>query len=103
MLKDIIDPSINQLLGISPFQTGSFRPRWLYPAGSVHFRVNLLIEEVLAKDLKFSLLFPHSVGPHKPELLERELIKLVFNFPDVGLLQLGYRFLSGRLFLGGLS
>lgn len=69
---------------------------------SVDFRINLLIEEALSQDIKFSVLFSDSVGTHKLKLFECKLIKLILDFPDVGLLQLGYC-LSGRgLLFSGL-
>lgn len=42
------------------------------------------------------------MGTHKLKLFERKLIKLVLHFPDVGLLQLGYRLFGGGLLLGCL-
>lgn len=69
---------------------------------SVHFGVDLFIEEALGKDIKFSIFLPDSVGTHKLKLFECKLIKLVFDFPDVGLLQLGYCLFVGGLLFGGL-
>ena len=69
----------------------------------VHFGVDLLIEEALGQDKKFSILFPDSVGTHKLKLFKGKLVKLVFDFPDVGQLQFGYCLFGGGLLLGGLS
>lgn len=55
----------------------------------VHFGVDLFIEEALGQYIKFSVLFPDSVGTYKLKLFKRKLIKLIFDFPDVGLLQFG--------------
>lgn len=70
---------------------------------SVHFGINLFIEEALSQDIKFSILFPDSVGTHKLKLFECKLIKLILDFPDVGLLQLGYCLSGGGLLFSGLS
>lgn len=43
------------------------------------------------------------MGTHKLKLFQRKLVKLVFNFPDAGLLQLGYCLFGGGLLFGGLS
>lgn len=69
---------------------------------SVHFGVNLLIEEALSQDVKLSVLLPDGVRSHKLELLQGKLVKLVLDFPDVGLLQFGYRLPGGGLLLRGL-
>lgn len=69
----------------------------------VHFGVNLFIEEALSQHVKFSILLPDCVSTHKLKLFECELVKLIFNFPDVGLLQLGYCLFGGGLLFGGLA
>lgn len=73
------------------------------PGASVNFGINLFIEEVLPEDVKLSILFSEGVGAHKLKLFLGKLIKLVFHFPDVGLLQLGRRLFGGGLFFSGLS
>ncbi len=70
---------------------------------SVHFGVDLFVEEALSQDVQFAILFSDCVGTHKLKLFECKLIKLIFNFPDVGLLQLGYCLLGEGLLFGGLS
>lgn len=42
------------------------------------------------------------MGTHKLKLFECKLVKLIFNLPDVRLLQLGYRLFGGGLLFGGL-
>lgn len=69
---------------------------------SVHFGVDLFIEEALSQDVKFPILFPDGVGTDKLKLFECKLVKLVFDFPDVGLLQLGYCLFGQRLLFCGL-
>lgn len=70
---------------------------------SVHFGVNLFIEEALSQDVKFPILFPDGVGTDKLKLFKCKLIKLVFDFPDVGLLQLGYCLFGWGFLFCGLS
>lgn len=74
-----------------------------HPGASVHFGINLFIEEVLPEDVKLSVLFSDSVAAHKLKLFLGKLVKLVFHFPDVGLLQLGCCVFGGGLFFSGLS
>lgn len=70
---------------------------------SVHFGVDLFVEEALCQHIKFSVLLPDGMGAHKLELFERKLIKLVLHLPDVGLLQFGNGLFGGGLLLSGLS
>lgn len=72
------------------------------PGASVHFGVNLFIEEVLPEDVKLPVLFSDGVGTHKLKLLLSKLVKVVLHFPDVGLLQLGCGLFGGGLFFSGL-
>lgn len=65
--------------------------------------VDLFIEEALGQDIKFPILLSDSMGTHKLKLFECKLVKLIFDFPDVRLLQLGYCLFGERLLLSGLS
>lgn len=66
---------------------------------SVHFRVDLLIEEVLRQHKQLPVLFSDTMSANELELLERKLIELILHLPHFRLLQLGNGLFSRRLLL----
>lgn len=75
---------------------------YVFSLVSVHFWVDLFIEEVLCQHKELSVLLSDTMSADELELLKCKLVELILHLPHVRLLQLGDGLFSRRLLLACL-